>query len=59
MIRFLNEKHKQHDRYLRTGRGRLTSDEYRKTVHLSYEYFGDDERMDRLKMSYVITALAA
>jgi hypothetical protein len=56
VIKFLNDAHKRHERYLRTNRDPLEEDEYRKVVHLSYEYFGDDERMDRLKMSYAMLA---
>jgi hypothetical protein len=42
VIRFLNDAHKRHERYLRTNRNPLSEDEYRRAVHLSYEYFGDD-----------------
>jgi hypothetical protein len=56
---FLERNLEQHDRYLDTGRGRLDSDEYRKTVHLAYEYGFDEDRIERLKMSYTITAQAA
>jgi hypothetical protein len=59
VLEFLNEKMAQHDRYLDTGRGRLDADEYRKTVRLAFEYFGDDDRTQRLAMSYTITAAAA
>ena len=56
---FLERNMEQHDRYLETGRGRLDSDDYRKTVHLAYEYGIDEDRIERLKMSYSITARAA
>jgi hypothetical protein len=59
VIRYLNEKYEQHERYLKTNREKLDPDEYRKVVHLMYEYFGDDERMDRMKESYTLTAIAA
>lgn len=58
-IKFIEEKIAQHERYLKTGRERIDDDEYRRTVHLMYEFFGDDERMDRMKESYTLTAIAA
>ena len=59
MLKFLNEKIAQHERYLATGREKLSEEEYRKTVHLAFEYFGDDERVQRMQMSFTITAQAA
>jgi hypothetical protein len=58
---FLERNLRQHDRYLETGREneRLESDEYRMTVHLAHEYGIDEDRIERLKMSYTITAQAA
>lgn len=35
-IRYINEGFAKHERYLKTGQGRLNDDEYRKIVHLMY-----------------------
>ena len=59
VIRYLNEKIAQHERYLKTNREKLDTDEYRKVVHLMYEYIGDDQRIDRMKESYTLTAITA
>lgn len=59
VITFINEKFEQHERYLKTGHGRLNDDTYRRTVHLMFEYFGDDDRVARMQESYMLTAIAA
>lgn len=59
VLYFIEDAYQRHEHYLATNEGRLDSDEYRKAVHLTYEYFGDDDRTERMKMSYQITALAA
>ena len=59
VLDFIEDAYQRHEHYLATNEGRLDSDEYRKAVHLMYEYFGDDDRMESMKMSYQITALAA
>jgi hypothetical protein len=49
----------RHDRYLRTGQGKLPESEYRKAAHLALEYLGDDdERVQRMSMSYNIMGSA-
>jgi len=61
VTKYLNEKYEQHERYLKSGQDKyaLDEDEYRKVVHLMYEYFGDDNRMERMKASPEVTAQAA
>jgi hypothetical protein len=58
---YLEQRLAQHERYLQTGRlrDRIDEDEYRKVVHLAHEYGIDEDRIERLKMSYSITAQAA
>jgi hypothetical protein len=58
-IQFLNEKIAQHEHYLKTGREKIDDDEYRRVIHLMYEYFGDDDRVERMHESYTLTAIAA
>lgn len=57
-IRYINEGFAKHERYLKTGQGRLDDDEYRKIVHLMYEYGYDEHRVEKMKDSYTV-ALAA
>lgn len=57
---YLDDMMARHDRYLRTGQGKLPESEYRKAAHLALEYLGDDdERVQRMSMSYNIMARAA
>jgi predicted membrane metal-binding protein len=58
-LNFLEGAIAQHELYLQTGRGKLPPDEYRKAVHLGFVFYGDDERMKRMKLSRAITAEAA
>jgi hypothetical protein len=48
---YLDDMMARHDRYLRTGQGKLPESEYRKAAHLALEYLGDDdERVQRMNV---------
>jgi len=59
VYKFVEEMMSQHDRYLVTGHGRLVDDDYRRAVHLAYEYNFDEERIERMKESFQRFAVAA
>ena len=56
-FKYLDEGFAKHERYLKTGQGRIDDQEYRTLVNLMYENGYDDDRIERMKGSYI--ALAA
>jgi hypothetical protein len=53
-LKYIDKMYAQHERYLKTGREKISTDEYRDIIHLMYEYFGDDERMERMQESWSV-----
>jgi hypothetical protein len=60
VLEFIEDKFTQHERYMQTGdpRLRLSEDDYQQSVHLAYEYGFDEERIERMKESPEVVAIA-
>jgi len=59
VYKFVEEMMSRHDRYLATGKGKLGDDDYRRAVHLAYEYNFNEEKIERMKESFQRFAVAA